>query len=147
MQLSSFLKVWPIPSHNLSGQLLNGGQVYSSLLTLLLGLDKNAFILILAKPCYVDKSLLCKFKHLHFLCFIHDKCYSIYLEWSTSCRMCTPWTLHCTGQAGHGRGQLLENDIAARAFGHQHEFFIYAALHTVHVIQYACNQLTNDVLY
>ena len=54
-QLSSFLRIGPIPSHNLIKTAVRvGGYVYSLLCTISLGLHKNAFNAI-AKPCFGEK--------------------------------------------------------------------------------------------
>ena len=102
--LSSSLRVWPIPSHNLPEPVNVGGKIRD------------------LKKYFNPSQTLFWRKYIFFkyqttiqktICFILllKKCFILYSRRvrfvSVQCTACTPCTHHCTGQDGHGRGHFL----------------------------------------
>ena len=115
-QLSSFLRVGPISSHNLSRQLLKMEDRTQFIVYTVVGTWKN--VLILAK-LYLEKRTY--FISSNNYEFMNEYC----IEWYTVHYMCASWTHHCTWQAGHGKGRLLGKTTAAKTFGPLDTWIIY----------------------
>ena len=102
-QLSSFLRVGPISSHNLSGQLLKM-EDSCTIHCEHRGWDLKKWFNPTVAKLYLEKRTY--FISSNNYEFMNEYC----IEWYTVHYMCASWTHHCTWQAGHGKGRLLGKD-------------------------------------
>ena len=128
-QPSSFLRVWPIPSNNFSGQPVNvGGLDWFTVHYEYLNLDlKKCYnpsqsLFWRGKNSMLDQTTGQKF--INFVLLTKKRCATLHY-------MCTPWTHHCTGQAGHGKGRFTYKKVESSFSAFRGFLFLFYSYNTV----------------